>query len=56
MTLLRHTRNLLISLGSIFERTENVWVGATFDAVDKVADFAEERIIVGERVCREKEC
>lgn len=41
---------LLISLGRVFERTEDVRVRATFDAVDKVADFAEEGVIVGECV------
>jgi hypothetical protein len=45
--------DLLISLGGVLKGAENVWVGATFDAVDKVADFAEEGIIVGERVLRD---
>jgi hypothetical protein len=27
-----------------------VWVGATFDAVNEVADFTEERIVIRERV------
>lgn len=43
-------KNLLVSLGGIFERTENVWVGTTFDAVDEVADFAEEGVVVREGV------
>lgn len=44
-------KNLLVSLGGIFERTENVWVGTTFDAVNEVADFAEEGVVVREGVC-----
>jgi hypothetical protein len=47
-------KNLLIGLGGILEGAENVWVGATFDAVDEVADFTEEGVIVREGVCKSK--
>lgn len=46
----RREANSLVRFGSIFERTENVWVGTTFNAVDEVADLAEERIVIRERV------
>jgi hypothetical protein len=44
-------KNSLVGLGGILEGAENVWVGTTFDAVDEVADFTEEGVVVGESVC-----
>lgn len=39
-------KDILVGLGSVLERREDVWVGSSLDAVDKGRDFREERVVV----------
>lgn len=43
-------RDSLVSLGSVFERREDVPIRSVFDAVDKVGDLGEERVVICEDV------
>lgn len=38
----------LVRLGGVLERRKNVRLGSTFDTVDEVGDFREERVVVSE--------